>query len=213
MRRNVVFWTVVLLTAYALHTFGADWSLVVKPLNRQVPRIEIQKDDAESPGVCSGVVLNTDPAWLLTAAHCIPPGDPKAYSLTANGRHAETVKINRILDLAVLKFSRKREDAIALAEDSPSIGTEICVAGYGFGIEKLAIQFGRVSQSKNDETKTLWLNVDTLFGDSGGAIVDEQGRLVGMTSKIYSKGPAHISGAIPIETIRDFVENYLPRKP
>jgi S1-C subfamily serine protease len=212
MRRNVGFWTVVLVLGYSLLTFAADWALVVKPVAKQVPRLEIQKDGSDDPGVCSGVVLNIDPGVLLTAAHCIPSGDAKTYSITANGRDAEVLKVNRILDLAVLKFHRKHEEAMELATDTPPIGTEVAVAGYGFGIEKLAIQFGRVSQSRNDETKTLWINVDALFGDSGGAVLDAEGRLVGMTSKIYSNGPAHISGAVNVETIQDFVEPWLPKK-
>jgi S1-C subfamily serine protease len=212
MRRSVKFWTVVFVVGYSLLTFAADWALVVKPVEKQVPRLEMLEDGKDSPGICSGVVLNIDPGVLLTAAHCIPSGDKKTYSITANGRDAEVLKVNRILDLAVLKFHRKSEEAMTLASDTPPIGTEVAVAGFGFGIEKLAIQFGRVSQSRNDETKTLWVNVDSLFGDSGGPVINEQGQLVGMTSKIYSNGPAHISGAIDVETIRDFVEPWLPKR-
>jgi S1-C subfamily serine protease len=202
----------VFAVAFGSFAFAADWALVVKPIAKQVPRLEMLEDGKASPGICSGIVLNIDPGILLTAAHCIPSGDKKTYSITANGRDADVLKVNRLLDLAVVKFHRKQEEAMVLATDTPPIGTEIAVAGFGFGIQKLAIQFGRVSQSHNDETKTLWVNVDTLQGDSGGPLVNEQGQLVGMTSVIYSNGPAHISGAIPVEVIHDFVEPWLPKK-
>jgi serine protease DegQ len=211
VRRSVWFWTFVLLATYALRTFAADWAVIVKPVAKQVPRLEIQKDGSDAPGICSGVVLNTD-GILLTAAHCIPSGDPKTYSLTVNGRHAETLKVNRLLDLAIVKFHRKGEEAMALAPETPPIGTEVAVVGYGFGIEKIAVQFGRVSQSRNDETKTLWINVDLIFGDSGGAVIDSEGRLIGMSSRIYAQGPAHMAAAISVETIEDFAEPWLPKK-
>ena len=212
VRRSVTFWTVMFLVSHALGTFAADWSAIVKPAAKQVPRLEVLREGDTKPSICSGVVLNADAGFLLTAAHCVSTTKDQDVSLTVNGRHAEVAKSNRLLDLAVVRFRVKDEQAIALASETPPVGAEVAVIGYAFGIEKIAVQFGRVSQALNDETKTLWLNVDLIFGDSGGAVIDEQGRLVGMNSRIYSNGPAHMASAVPIEQIADFVESYLPRK-
>lgn len=193
---------------FCVHVDAADWSTIVKPATKQVPRIEIQQ--GEDAGVCSGIVINADKGFLLTAAHCVK-GKPEDLSITVNGRHAEVARKNAILDLAVLRFDAKDEVDMPLAPETPPIGTEVAIVGYAFGIEKIAVQFGRVSQALNAETKTLWLNADLIFGDSGGAVIDEQGRLIGLNSRIYSNGPAHMAAAIPIEQIRDFVEPYLPK--
>jgi S1-C subfamily serine protease len=97
-----------------------------------------------------------------------------------------------------------------LAPETPPIGTEVAVVGFGFGIDKIAVQFGRVAQSLNRETGTLWINSEVLGGNSGGAVIDAQGRLVGMTSRVYYSTASSMGAAIPVEQIADFVEAYLP---
>jgi len=84
-------------------------------------------------------------------------------------------------------------------------------AGYAFGVEEIVYQFGHVAQTRNRETKALWVNMDIIFGDSGGGIFDAQGRLIGVTSFIYSRGPAHLGGAVSIEDVRAFVDDYRDR--
>jgi S1-C subfamily serine protease len=188
-----------------------DWSAIVLPAMKQVARIEILKDGEDKPGICSGVAINADAGFLLTAAHCVE-GEPKQLSVTVNGRHAEIARTNRLLDLAVLRFKVKDEQTMLLAEKTPPIGTEVAIIGFNFGVEKLAVQFGRVSQMLNAETKTLWIDGTMVPGQSGGAVIDANGRLVGMTSRIYHSGPSRIGGAIPVESLEDFLEPYLPAK-
>lgn len=188
-----------------------DWPTVVEEARKQIPRLEILREGAAKPGVCSGVVINADDGYLLTAAHCVEVDKAKNVAITANGRHAAVEKVNVLLDMAVLKFQVRGEKTITLAPKSPVIGAEVAVLGYAFGIEDIAVQFGRVAQTFNNETKLLWLNVDLIFGDSGGGAIDANGRLVGLSSTILYKGPAHLAAAVPIEKIRDFVEKYLPK--
>jgi S1-C subfamily serine protease len=202
---------VVLAGIVAVVLGGTDWALIVPGAIKQVPRLEILKDGTDKPGVCSGVVLNASSGFLLTAAHCVE-GDPKNLSITVNGRHAEIARVNRILDLAVLRFLVRKEEQMALAPETPPIGTEVAVVGFGFGIDKIAVQFGRVAQSLNRETGTLWINSEVLGGNSGGAVIDAQGRLVGMTSRVYYSTASSMGAAIPVEAIADFVEAYLPAK-
>lgn len=190
---------------------ATDWATIVKPAAKQVPRLEILKTGADSPAICSGVVLNAEAGFLLTAAHCII-AEPKDLSITVNGRHAEVARVNRLLDLAVLRFRVKDEQAMELAPSSPPMGSEVAIMGFNFGVEKLAVQFGRVSQSYNDETKTIWIDGTMIPGQSGGAVVDAEGRLIGMTSRSYYSGASEIGAAIPVEQIADFVEPYLPAK-
>lgn len=212
IRRNVTLWTLVWLGFYAAHTFaaGSDWTLVVKSLDRKVPRIEIQKDGAQTPGICSGVVISLEQAVLVTAAHCVS-GKPEEMSLTVNGRDARVIRANTILDLALVRFDVRDEQEMTIAQDAPVAGDEVAVAGYAFGVESIAFQFGRVSQPWNRETKAVWLNLDLIFGDSGGAAVDTQGRLVGLSSRIYSQGPAHMAAFVSAEQVRDFCKGYIPK--
>jgi S1-C subfamily serine protease len=169
----------------------------------------------DSKGACSGVVVLIDDGWAyaLTAAHCVTHEPTEHFDLTANDRHATAVDFNTILDLAIIKFRAHKEQAIVIAPSMPPAGTDITVIGYAFGVEDLVLQFGKIAQSYNRETKSVWFDVSTIFGDSGGAVVDDQGRLLAITSKIYNGGlygqSAHISAAVPLDAVRDFMEDFL----
>lgn len=204
--RRVQGFAVFVLCVHALALNAADWAVLVKPTEKQVLRLESQADGDER-GVCSSVVIAEN--VVLTAAHCIPPGEPKSYALTIDGRHGEAVKVNRLLDLAVVACRTRGAVIMPLAPETPPAGTEVALIGFGFGIDHLAVQFGRVSQPLNHETKLLFVNADILPGDSGGATMDAQGRLVGINSRVYSMGPSHMAAAVTLETVRDFVESFL----
>jgi S1-C subfamily serine protease len=130
-------------------------------------------------------------------------------SIAVNGRHAEVVRMNKLLDLAVLKFKVRGELEMALAHESPEAGTEICVAGFTLGQKQFHMQFGRIAARRSDDG-ALVLDSVILPGDSGGAIVNIKGELVGMSNQFY-RGTG-IGLAIPVEKVEDFVESYLPKK-
>jgi S1-C subfamily serine protease len=189
---------------------GAEWTLVVRDAAKQVPRLEMQAPGADKPGTCSGIVINAELGFILTAAHCV---DTEKVAVTVNGRHAEVVRSNRLLDLAVLKTDVKDEKTIYLADADAPVGEEVSVCGYAFGFTKIVCQFGHVAQLENGETKSTLLNIDLIFGDSGGAAINARGELIGVNSFIYSQGPAHLAGIVPVDTIRAFAKPFLPRKP
>jgi S1-C subfamily serine protease len=182
-----------------------DWVTVLRPLEKQVPRIEIQV--GEAMGVCSGVVINAQAGFVLSAAHCFE-GKAEDLNIAINGRHAEMVKMNKLLDLAVLKFKVRGELEMGLADKSPEAGTEICVAGFMLAQKQFHAQFGRIAARRSDDG-ALVLDSVILPGDSGGAIVNIAGQLVGMSNQYY-KGTA-VGLAIPVEKVEDFVEQYLPQ--
>lgn len=186
---------------------ASDWSFVAKNAEPSIPRLEIHA--GEALGICSGIVINDQIAMLVTAAHCFP--EDGKFDVTVNGRDAKFVKANHALDMALVTFRAKHEKAITLAPEAPEQGSEIAVVGYPFGSETFHIQAGLVAAPYDRDCRCLKLNADVIFGDSGGAIVDYQGRLVGLTTTIFAQGPAHLSGAIPVEAVRDFAEAYLPK--
>lgn len=190
---------------------AADWATVIKPVEKQVLRLESLSDASESgPSVCSGVVLNEQTGYLLTAAHCIPLGEKSSYSLTVSRRHAELVKVNRLLDLAVVKFRVKGEHQMVLAEETPPRGTEVAVVGFMLASKEMRAQYGHVASPKSEDG-ALVIDGVTLPGDSGGAVIDSAGHLIGMTNQFY-RGTA-VGLAVRVEELDDFVDAYLPKKP
>lgn len=197
-----------LLLAFALAAPVTDWTAIGK----SIPRLEMKHGDEK--GACSGVVALLEDGWAyaLTAAHCVDKQPNERLDITANDRHASVVEFNTLLDLAIIRFRAHDEAAIVLAPSMPPAGAEMTVIGYAFGVSELVLQFGRVAQPYNRETKSVWFDVMTIFGDSGGAVVDNQGRLIAITSRIYSGGlggqMAHISAAVPLDAVKDFLEDF-----
>lgn len=214
LAKNLRFPALMLLsiTAAIAPIAAADWPTVLKAVPDQVPRLEVLIDGSVR-GVCSSVVINADAGVALTAAHCVEHAPTQSIDLTLNGRHAEVARVNRILDLAVVRFDRKHEISLPLAAATPAMGSDVAIVGYAFGSEDLHAQVGIISRPLNRETKTIWVNADIIPGDSGGAVINAAGELVGMSASVYYKGPSHMAAAIPIETIRDFIEPYLPKGP
>ena len=188
---------------------ASDWSAVLDGVERKVLRLEMQGAAAPGPGICSGVVLNATAGFLLTAAHCV---DGKDVQVTVDGRHAAVTKTNRVLDLAVVRFSpRPSHRAVKLATDAPKMGTEVAVVGFPFGVEELHTQFGHVARQQDEGE--LYVNADIIPGNSGGALLNPAGELVGVNVAVRFAfgGAAHMGVAVALETLRDFAAEYLPK--
>lgn len=189
-------------------TSATDWTQAIKPALASVVRLEMQKGE-EWTGRCSAVLFNADLGYALTMAHCTK-ADPKGLSLTANGRHAELIRWNELLDLSVVKFDVKGETPITFAKDTPPMGTPIALLGYAYGSRQLHTQYGHVSLPLDEESQRLMLDVTGIFGDSGGLAINAAGELVGMTSALKSAG-GYLVVMLPVEAVKDFVKPYLPK--
>jgi S1-C subfamily serine protease len=202
--------TVIILATVAV--IAADWTRVAREARDGIPRLEVSTEDGRS-GKCSAVVVAAPSSAIglaLTAAHCV--NSPKD-TITINGRDAHFVKANKILDLALVAFDPKHEKPIPLAPEAPETGAEVLMAGYPFGSETFHVQTGTVSAPYDRDCKCLKLDVNVIPGDSGGAVLDSQGRLIGLTTGMHYNGPSHLALAVPVDAIRDFAKVYLPKQP
>lgn len=199
----------VMVLCLCVSLTATDWSTVVVGLEKSVTRVEILPPEATRARICSGVVLNVQSGYVLTAAHCTE--EKAAY--TVNGRHAELARQNKLLDLAVLRTELRDAKAMPLATDAPTVGSDVAVLGFAFGAKRLHHQFGRVSLPLNDEG-ALVLDLVVIGGESGGPAINVKGELIGMTSGVRFAHPSmHAAILVPVRAVRDFVEGYLPAKP
>jgi serine protease Do len=197
----------VMVAVAAASAQAADWSQVHTSVGPAVLRVAI--GDGNREGSCSGVVVNADAGYVLTAAHCIQTEGE--FNYTVAGRHADVVRYNRVLDLAVLSVKLpKGTPQVKVAVVAPKTGAAVAVVGYGFGSAELAIQSGIVANARETASERMLVDANLLPGDSGGAIVNEAGELVGITSAFQFMLAAHQGLAIPLDTLRPFVEEYLP---
>ena len=167
----------------------------------------------------SGVVLSQD-GYIITNNHVVEGGD--AYKVTVGGEtyDAELVGADPSSDVAVLKA--KDASGLTVMElgdsDDLTIGEWVMTLGSPFGLEQ-SVATGIVSatsrsqimdatesmQSGGTGETTIYPNMiqtDAAInpGNSGGALVDSQGRLIGINTLItsYSGNYSGVGFAIPV---------------
>lgn len=191
-----------------------NWVALLPAVTPAVPRLEIAH--AQGTGTCSAVVFEIDKdgfANALTAAHCVEKSsETQRLDITVNGRTAVVLHQNRLLDLAIVRFRARDEVAMVLAKDNPLQGSEIAVLGFAFGEEEIVVQFGHIAQKFNKPTRTTWVDSTLIFGDSGGALINDQGELVGINSAIKYQGPARIGMVVPVTAILDYIDAFQAMK-
>uniref|UniRef100_UPI0026F3C69E S1C family serine protease n=1 Tax=uncultured Adlercreutzia sp. TaxID=875803 RepID=UPI0026F3C69E len=167
----------------------------------------------------SGVVLSQD-GYIITNNHVVEGGD--AYKVTVGGEtyDAELVGADPSSDVAVLKA--KDASGLTVMElgdsDDLTIGEWVMTLGSPFGLEQ-SVATGIVSatsrsqimdatesmQSGGTGETTIYPNMiqtDAAInpGNSGGALVDSDGKLIGINTLItsYSGNYSGVGFAIPV---------------
>lgn len=182
-----------------------DWSLQTPHLRKSVFKLE------STEGRCSAVLVND--GIVLTAAHCIPE-KVEGRSVAVDEKHAEVVKYNTVLDLALLKVNGLSGTSVALRKEETNPGLPVAVVGFGHAALKLKFGFGWVSDARDDSLRGVgdrlyFSAAGTVPGDSGGALVDLSGRLVGIVQGGLPGGTI-LCFASPAGVVEDFVKPHWP---
>ena len=174
------------------------------------------------PGAGSGIVLDKE-GHILTNLHVIANVNAVKITLfNSDSYEAEPVGTDPITDLAVIKIKAPPEVLfpINLGDSSKLlVGQQIFAIGNPFGLERtltsgLISSLNRSMQSRIEGWSIRGLiQTDAAInpGNSGGALLDTQGRLIGINTAIASKsGGSHGVGfAIPTKTIQRVVPHLL----
>ncbi|MDX6555786.1 MAG: hypothetical protein QOD86_1981 [Miltoncostaeaceae bacterium] len=168
-------------------------------------------------GVGSGFVVD-DQGHVVTNQHVVD-GAQKVTVTYADGseRDAEVVGTDPSTDLAVLKVSDPPASARPLQLADPSsieVGEPVIAIGCPYGLEG-TLTAGVVSaldrdiQAPNGRTITGVVQTDAAInhGNSGGPLLDAEGRVIGVNAQIESEsgGSVGIGFAIPSGTVRSVV--------
>lgn len=167
----------------------------------------------QQEGLGSGVIVSTD-GYVLTNNHVVNGADVIKITL-ADGREltAKVVGTDPQSDLAVIKVDAKDLPAITFTDsDKVEVGDRVLAIGNPFGIGQ-TVTSGMVSGLGR---ATLGLDYEDFIqtdaainpGNSGGALIDVQGRLVGVNTAILSRsgGSQGIGFAIPSNLARNVME-------
>ena len=195
-----------------------------------------QEDDALQPeeeatlqeaGVGSGVIFEKvkGKARIITNYHVIEDANAVKAVLT-NGeiREAKIIGKDQITDLAVLEIDAKGIDVVAELGDSTKIrdGETVIAIGNPLGLGD-SLTMGIVSKTRRIipvslnqdgvydwEQEVIQIDASINKGNSGGALVDLNGRLIGINSmKVSDYGVEGLGFAIPINLAMPVVKSLI----
>ena len=160
----------------------------------------------------SGVMIAAD-GTVVTNHHVIKDADEVTVILSDRREfEARIVGSDERTDLAVLKIEGGRETFPTLAlgdSDAIEVGDVVLAIGNPFGVGQTVTQgivsaLARTNVGVSDVQSFIQTDAAINPGNSGGALVDLQGRLIGINTAIYSKdgGSNGIGFAIPTALVR-----------
>ncbi|MEP6940960.1 MAG: trypsin-like peptidase domain-containing protein [Rudaea sp.] len=165
----------------------------------------------------SGVVFNAD-GYILTNFHVIK--DAREISAVLQDGRVIAAKIigsDEETDLAVLHIDAFNTQTVVVADQPPAVGDVVLAIGNPFGLGN-TVTMGIVSAIGRQVSATSsedFLQTDAPIntGNSGGALVNTAGELVGINSNNYSPsaggGSVGIGFAIPVNTAKSVLEQII----
>ncbi len=175
-------------------------------------------DSQRQSGLGSGVVVSAD-GLVLTNNHVVESADEIEVAFY-DGRKtkARLVGADPESDLAVLKVITDTPlSPITLAPpESLRIGDVVLAIGNPFGVGQtvtsgIVSALGRTHLGINTFENFIQTDAAINPGNSGGALVDTNGRLVGINTAIYSQsgGSMGIGFAIPVSLAKSVMEQII----
>jgi Do/DeqQ family serine protease len=195
--------------------------ITINPFFRQFfGNIPDQERESRQEGLGSGVIVTPD-GYVLTNNHVVEGADELKITL-ADDRDfiGKVIGTDPKTDIAVLKIDGKNLPTVTLADsDKLRVGDIVFAVGNPLGVGQ-TVTMGIVSAKGRSNLKLLenvsgyedFIQTDAAInmGNSGGALVDARGRLVGINSAILSpsRGNIGIGFAIPVN-LASFIMNSL----
>ena len=161
----------------------------------------------EGESVGSGVIVD-DAGRILTNYHVIEGGESiRVHFQDGRRAKAERVGSDPDSDLAVLRLSNPPDDLHPIPfgdSNSLQLGQSVIAMGNPFGLNGTVTSgiisaLGRADIGLVDDENYIQTDAAINPGNSGGALIDMQGRLVGINTAIFSAtgGYQGVSFAIP----------------
>jgi serine protease Do len=171
----------------------------------------------------SGVIISSD-GYILTANHVVAGADEIQIAITGNKNEytAKVVGADPDTDIAVLKIGESGLPAITLGDsDQLEVGDIVLAIGNPFDISGpgetptvtmgIVSALGRSGLGFNGYENFIQTDAAINPGNSGGALVDAEGRLIGINTAIAgnSGGNEGIGFAVPINLARHVVDRLI----
>ena len=169
-------------------------------------------------GLGSGVIVSTE-GHILTNNHVIDGADDIVVTIGKDKHEYKAKKIGGDpgSDLAVLKIDDAKVSAITFTDsDKVRVGDVVLAVGNPFGLTRsvssgIVSSIGRSNLQMAQYESYIQTDASINPGNSGGALVDVEGRLVGINTSIFSRsgGNEGIGFAVPSNLARSVMESLL----
>ena len=198
---------------YNTHPFFDD------PMFRQFfgDRMPRQGGPRVQQSLGSGVIVSED-GYILTNNHVVEGADENGVKVAlSDGRteyEAKVIGKDPQTDVAVLKIEAKKLPAITIADsDKIEVGDVVLAIGNPFNVGQsvtmgIVSAVGRGGMRITDYEDFIQTDAAINPGNSGGALVDAEGRLIGINQSIASPsgGNTGVGFAIPANLARTVMD-------
>lgn len=177
-----------------------------------------QCQNREFRGGGSGVIVDAKKGYILTNHHVVDRADRiRITLLDKRTLDATIIGTDPLSDIAVLKVDPENLHQIPIADSSAArVGDFVVAIGNPFGLQH-TVTSGIISalgrSGLNNENYEDFIQTDAAInmGNSGGALIDLKGELLGINSAIISNsgGSVGIGFAIPSNMARNVMEQIL----
>jgi serine protease Do len=168
-------------------------------------------------GLGSGVIVTKD-GYILTNNHVVDNAEEVKVTLQ-DGREftAKVVGRDPKSDIAVIKIDAHDLPVVTMADsDKVQVGDIVLAIGNPFGVGEtvttgIVSATGRGNLGIEDYEDFIQTDAAINPGNSGGALVDVEGRLIGVNTAIYSQsgGNMGIGFAIPSDLARNVMDSLI----
>jgi Do/DeqQ family serine protease len=152
----------------------------------------------------SGVIISTD-GYIVTNNHVVDGADELMVTLNDNKEYsARIIGADATTDLALIKIDGKNLPAIVIANsDDVKVGEWVLAVGNPLGLNN-TVTAGIVSAKARSmgQGVSSMIQTDAAInqGNSGGALVNTNGALIGINAMIYSQTGSNIGYGFAIPT-------------
>lgn len=168
-------------------------------------------------GTGSGVIINKD-GYIITNNHVIAGSNSISITLNDNRVYdAELIGTDEQTDIALLKINTEEDlPSIAFGDsDTAKVGEWVLAVGNPFNLTS-TVTAGIISAKSRDlsaNKSQSFIQTDAAVnpGNSGGALVNSRGELIGINTAISSQTGSYIgySFAVPSNIARKVIEDIM----
>ncbi len=236
LHRTLGTWTLTLIVALCVADVVEADNAFQKALAKAMPSVVTITGETRlvlgpagsvsRPLVASGVILTEDGYIVSNASSLGRMRNLKVRLKEGESVDARAVKVDRTMDLVILKVERKGLPALSPADDAgPRLGQWVIAIGNPFALSKskndpLSASVGVVAAVDPVEATgfgykgpVIHADLSINIGAFGGALVDLDGRLIGVTGRLLTDARTNtpVNFAIPASAVKKLLDE--ARKP